>query len=116
MLGGPSDPAVAEGEGTASMALRGKQTRYLRSLGHHLRPAVTVGKEGVTDALVRGLGEALETHELVKVKLTDSAGRERRSLGAQLAERAEAELVQVLGRTLLLYRARGQDPRIHLPD
>lgn len=97
------------------MALRGKQVRHLRALGNALRPVVTVGKGGVDEGLLGSLAAALEDHELVKVKLLESAGGERRALAAEIADRAGAELVQVLGRTVLLYRPRAENPEIVLP-
>jgi len=95
--------------------LSGKQRRYLRGLGHSLEAVVRVGKEGLTEALVGALDAALETHELIKVRLLDSVGADRHGVADALAEAANAEMIQVLGRTVLLYRARKQDPAIKLP-
>lgn len=95
--------------------LNGKQRRFLRARGHHLEPVVQVGKDGLSEGLVEALDAALLTHELIKVRLGDAAGSDRRALGAALAEAAGAELVQVLGRTVLLYRRRKEDPQIVLP-
>lgn len=95
--------------------LTGKQRRFLRALGHHRDPVVHVGKDGLTEGLVSALDVALETHELVKVKLGESAGADRRSMGAAIAEAASGDLVQVLGRTVLVYRRRAKDPQIELP-
>ena len=95
--------------------LNGKQRRYLRALGHHREPVVQVGKDGLSEGLVGALDVALETHELVKVKLGEAAGSDRRAMGAAIAEAAGGELVQVLGRTVLVYRRRKSDPEITLP-
>jgi RNA-binding protein len=95
--------------------LNGKQRRFLRGLGHHCEPVVHVGKDGLTEGLVSALDVALDTHELIKVKLGESAGADRRSMGAAVAEAAGGELVQVLGRTVLVYRRRAKDPEIVLP-
>lgn len=98
--------------------LTGKQRRYLRGLGHHLDPVVHVGKEGLSEGVARALDAALAQHELVKVRLGESAGPTRsgrHEVAASLAESVTAELVQVLGRTLLLYRARPDEPAIVLP-
>jgi RNA-binding protein len=95
--------------------LNGKQRRFLRALGHHLEPVVLVGKEGISEGLVGALDVALDTHELIKVKLGESAGSDRRALGAAVAEAAGGELVQVLGRVVLVYRRRKKDPTIELP-
>ena len=74
-----------------------------------------VGKGGIDDGLVAASEAALEQHELIKVRLGEHAGEDRRGLSATLAKAARAELVQVLGRTLLLYRRRAVEPSIRLP-
>jgi RNA-binding protein len=95
--------------------LSGKQKRFLRALGHHLQPVVHVGKEGVSDGLRGALGAALAEHELIKVRLGESAPGDRDALAAALAEAGGAELAQLLGRTVLLYRRRAEDPKLKLP-
>jgi RNA-binding protein len=95
--------------------LTGKQRRFLRGLGHHLEPVVQVGKDGLSEGLVGALDSALGTHELIKIKLGEAAGSDRGAVGAALAEACGADLVQILGRTVLLYRARDEDPVIALP-
>jgi RNA-binding protein len=96
--------------------LSGKQRRHLRGLGHHLDPVVHVGKDGITEGLVAALAAALEAHELVKLRLAESVDGDRHDLAAALAVAAAAELVQVLGRTVLLYRPRADEPKIRLPE
>lgn len=95
--------------------LRGKQRRYLRGLGHHLDPIVQVGKEGISDGLAGATEAALEQHELIKVRFGESAGDDRHGMAEALAARTRSELVQVLGRTALLYRPRPEEPTITLP-
>mgnify|MGYP000961763161 CR=1 FL=1 len=84
--------------------LRGKDRRALRALGHHLRPVVQIGHQGVTPAVVEATSRALDDHELVKVKVLESAPEDRFETARSLAEATSSELVQVLGRTILLYR------------
>lgn len=96
--------------------LSGRQRRYLRGLGHHLEPVVLVGKEGLSEALVAATSAALEQHELVKVKLGESVAGDRHELAEALAAATGAELAQVLGRTMLLYRRREEEPAIELPS
>src|SRR5207245_10123062 len=67
------------------------------SLGHHLDPVVQVGKDGVTEGLLAALDVALETHELVKVRLGEAAGSDRGALAEAVAEGAQGQLVGVLG-------------------
>lgn len=97
------------------MELTSKQRRFLRALAHPLKPAVLVGKEGVTEALVEKVSIELERHELIKVKFTDSSDVDAREGGAPLAEATKAGLAQVIGRTAVLYRRRSKKPDIKLP-
>lgn len=97
-----------------------RQRCYLRGLGHHLEPVVLIGKEGVTEPLCSAVADALVRHELIKLRLAETVDGDRHELAAELAARCHAALVQVLGRTLLLYRRRpsdkpGRDARSHLP-
>jgi len=96
------------------MKLTGKQNRYLRGLGHHLDPIVMVGKAGLSESIVTSVSEALDLHELIKVKVQDGCDLDRREVADALAKVTHASLVQVLGRTILLFR-RSVDPKITLP-
>jgi RNA-binding protein len=97
------------------MPLSGKQRHFLRGLGHTLEPVVQVGKDGVTDAVAAALSEALATHELVKVKLGPNTPDERHAAADELTARTDSELVQVLGKVILVYRAHPEKPEIKLP-
>ena len=91
------------------------QVRRLRSLGHGLRPKVSVGRAGLSEPVLRSLEEAFHTSELVKARLERSCELDRGEAGRLLAEAAGAHLVKVLGRTVLLYRPDGESPKIQLP-
>ncbi|HEY5975913.1 MAG TPA: ribosome assembly RNA-binding protein YhbY [Geobacteraceae bacterium] len=94
--------------------LTGKQKRYLRSLGHSLRPLILIGKGDLTEPLIAETGVALAAHELIKVKLLESCQLDRTAAANALATACGAEVAQVLGRTFLLFR-RGETPVIELP-
>ena len=94
--------------------LNGKQKRFLRALGHGLKPVITVGKGEVNEALVKETVEALTSHELIKVKILESCAMDRFEVAEGLAAACTAEVAQVLGRTLLLYK-QGKEPKIELP-
>ncbi len=96
------------------MSLDGKQRRKLRALGHHLAVVVQVGQEGVTPGVVAALEQALWDHELVKVKLASDDRDSRRAQAATLAAETGAQVAQVLGRTVLLYKPNPDKPRIEL--
>ena len=95
--------------------LSGKQRRYLRALGHELRSIVQVGRGGVDDGLVAAVDRALTDHELVKIKVAEAANLDRHDAAADLAARTRSEVAQVLGNTVLLYRAHPEEPEISLP-
>lgn len=97
------------------MALNGKQIRHLRALGHHLKPVVRVGQSGASEALIAKTNEELEAHELIKLKLGDGCLDDLTTVGVVVADGCKAEVVQKIGKTLLLYRRRKEDPTIELP-
>ncbi|MEO5365904.1 MAG: ribosome assembly RNA-binding protein YhbY [Magnetococcus sp. WYHC-3] len=83
--------------------LTGAQRRQLRALAHHLNPAVTLGKEGVSSGLIAELERALDQHELVKVRLGEYKDQ-KKVLAEALAEAGQAELVGLVGHQVILYR------------
>lgn len=90
------------------MPLTGKQRRALRAMGHHMEPVVIVGQSGVTEGVLSAVTHALNDHELIKVKINE--GPESRQEAAQkMAEGSGSELVQLLGRTALLFKKRKED-------
>lgn len=96
------------------MSLTGKQARFLRGLGHHLKPVVMIGKDEVSDAVINATDEALEIHELIKVKLQEGCLGERKEVAIELAKRTRSAVAQVLGRSILLYR-QAEEQKISLP-
>jgi RNA-binding protein len=95
--------------------LTGKQKRFLRSEAHHLTPIFQVGKGGVNENLITHIGEALEVRELIKVSMLDSCGEDKDEVAEALAKGANAELVQLIGRTVVLYRESKDKKKIELP-
>lgn len=86
------------------MPLSSKQRADLRAEAHHLVASVHVGHQGVTDALVQSLDDALRTHEMVKVALNRTVDAKPKELAGELAARVKADVVQVIGKTATLYR------------
>ena len=97
------------------MELTGKQARYLRGLAHPLKPVVIVGEKGVTAEVVEAAREALEHHELIKVKVAGADRDDVREAAESLVSATGAALAQVIGKTLVLYKARSKKPEIRLP-
>lgn len=96
------------------MELTSKQRKYLKGLAHHLKPCVQVGDKGVSSAVIAKVSAELENHELIKVKLGE-APLKAKDAGPILAEHTAAALVQVIGKTVVLYKPREKEPEIRLP-
>lgn len=97
------------------MSLSASQKRYLRGLAHGLNPVVHVGNKGVTAPLVKEFGNALDQHELVKVKLAGDDRDARKEQIDALAEQAGAEVVQRIGHVACYFRRNKDEPKIALP-
>ncbi|ADQ14572.1 ribosome assembly RNA-binding protein YhbY [Halanaerobium hydrogeniformans] len=94
--------------------LNGKNRSYLRGKANKLNPVIHVGKEGITDAVIDQLDQALEDHELLKVRILESVGRSTRSSAEELATATAAEVVQVIGGIAVLFRQRDEDSEYKL--
>ena len=88
--------------------LSGAQRTWLRGRAHGLRPAVQMGREGMSEGLLAAIDSALEASELVKVQLSGDRD-ERRRVAAEMTRRLDAECVGQVGRMAILYR-RQPDP------
>jgi RNA-binding protein len=88
-----------------------KLRKALRAAGHHLSPVVQVGKEGVTDAVLRQLDVQLAAHELVKARIGAECPEDRFEAAERLGQAAGAQVAQILGRTVLVYRRHPEKPR-----
>ena len=95
--------------------LTGKQRRHLRALGHHLEPVVQIGKQGLTDGIIASIDQALGQHELVKVRVGTECPDDRHEMADKLGPALKAQVAQVLGRTMLLYRRHPSEAKIQLP-
>jgi RNA-binding protein len=86
------------------MPLTDQQKREFRSLGHHLKPVVTIGNAGLTEAVIRELDLSLEHHELMKIRISGAGRDERRRLIDAVCKACSAEAVQAIGNIALIYR------------
>ncbi len=84
--------------------LTGKQRSYLRKLGQDEEPLVFIGKNDLTETVVREMDNLLTARELVKAKIQDTSTLDAKETANQLAEMLGAEYVQAIGRRFVLYR------------
>ncbi|TXH81101.1 MAG: ribosome assembly RNA-binding protein YhbY [Pseudoxanthomonas sp.] len=97
------------------VALTAAQTRFLRGQAHDLKALLQIGNKGVTPAFLAELDAVLEQHELVKVKVAGEDREARDAMIGELAEKADAALVQRIGHTAVLYRPSKERRHIVLP-
>lgn len=95
--------------------LTGKQKRFLRSEAHHVDSIFQVGKGGVNEAMIVQISEALEKRELVKISILQNNEDDKNEVAEKLAIGAKAELVQLIGHTVVLYKRSVNNKRIELP-
>ena len=98
-----------------STVLTSAQTRFLRGQAHDLKALLQIGNKGVTPAFLAELDAVLEQHELVKVKVAGEDREARDAMIGELAEKADAALVQRIGHTAVLYRPSKERRQIVLP-
>ncbi|MBS8264984.1 ribosome assembly RNA-binding protein YhbY [Mesobacillus boroniphilus] len=95
--------------------LTGKQKRFLRSKAHHLTPIFQVGKGGVNENMIKQIADVLEARELIKVSILQNCDEDRDTVAEQLSRGAKAELVQVIGNTIVLYKESRENKQLVLP-
>jgi len=93
--------------------MRGKERANLRAEAHHLSPTVHVGHQGITDAVIRATNEALTARELVKIDISKNADATTKEAAGLLASATQAEVIQVIGRKVTLFR---ENPELEWKD
>ncbi|MGB5452888.1 MAG: ribosome assembly RNA-binding protein YhbY [Sedimenticolaceae bacterium] len=97
------------------MKLSESQKRHLRGLGHHLKPVVRVGQHGLKESVMAEIEQALDFHELIKVKI--AAERDtRNAIAVDICAQTGAESIQAIGQMLVLFKRNAKKPKIALPS
>lgn len=84
-----------------SEQLNSKKRAVLRSHAHHLKPIVTIGKEGLTEGALKSINNALNSHELVKIK---AKGHDCNVLAKLIAEHADCIIVGLIGNIIISFK------------
>jgi RNA-binding protein len=100
-----------------SQQLKGAARTYLRGLAHHLKPVVYLGKQGITESFIHSVNQALDSHELIKLKF-NSFKEERKILAKEIETQTRSEMVGLIGNIAIYYREQhDKDKRkINIPD
>ena len=86
------------------MELTSKQRAFLKKESHALEPVVRIGKDGLSENVVKSLLDAIDSRELVKVKILQNSDAEKRETANELALRSGCQLVAIIGRILIYYK------------
>lgn len=100
---------------TEIQMITSKQRSYLKRMGHDLDPVVYIGKNDLTDNVIKEIDNLLEARELVKVKIQEGSQMQPKQTANEIAEILGAEFVQAIGRRFILYRRSQENPQIELP-
>lgn len=98
------------------MDLTSKQRAYLKSLSGKIEPIFQIGKSSLTPSLTDAVSDALEKRELVKISVLKNCADDPKELAQIVAERTHADVVQVIGKKIILYRPFRKSPKIELPS
>lgn len=93
-----------------------KQRAYLRSIPQNLQPIFQIGKNGVNDNQIEQLKNALEVREIIKITMLDTTPADKHSIANEIAEKTGAEVVQIIGKKLTIYKRSEENPQIELPN
>jgi RNA-binding protein len=96
------------------MKLSNKQKQFLKGLAHPLKPIVQIGSNGLTEGVVAEIDNALNFHELIKVKVPTDDREEKSLIMDAIVRETKSEKLQVIGHTLILYRP-SEERKIQLP-
>ena len=92
-----------------------KQRAYLKSLANNLEPIFQIGKGSVTPEVVEAISEAFNNRELLKITVLKNCLDDPKSIAEVVADRTRSQVVHVIGRKIVLYKADKKNPKIILP-
>ncbi|AAK79232.1 RNA-binding protein [Clostridium acetobutylicum] len=94
--------------------MTGKQRAYLRSMANTMEVIFQIGKNGIDEAILKQLDDALEARELIKINVLESSGMTPREASDVLCEKLNCEGIQAIGKKLVIYRQSRKKPKIKL--
>ncbi len=95
--------------------MNSKQRAYLKGLAQTIQPILNIGKSSLTPEFTESVAEALEARELIKISVLKNCLDDSREIAAMLGERTHAQVVQVIGRKIVLYKESKEHKKIELP-
>ena len=92
-----------------------KQRAYLKGLAMNIEPVFQVGKSGLTPKITEAVLEAFNTRELIKLAVLKNCLEDPKEIAAVIAERTHSQVVQVIGKKIVLYKENKDHKKINLP-
>lgn len=92
-----------------------KQRAYLKSLASNLNPVFQVGKSSLTPEFTGAVDETFNTKELIKIAVLKNCADDPNEIADMIAERTHSQVVQVIGKKIILYKPDKKNPKIVLP-
>ena len=92
-----------------------KQRAYLKGLAMNIEPVFQIGKSGLTPEVTEAVSEAFNTRELIKLAVLKNCMEDPRAMASVLAERTKSQVVQVIGKKIVLYKESKDHKKINLP-
>ena len=93
-----------------------KQRAYLKSLAMTMDPIFQIGKNSMSPELTQAVKEALDARELIKISVLKNCADDPKELAAMMAERTHAQVVEVIGKKIVLYKeGKDKNKKIQLP-
>ena len=93
------------------MSLSQKQIKQLRKLAHHLKVVIIIGQHGITDNVMHEIDNALEIHELLKIRVNAGDKEARNEIIEQIAQQTSSDIIQRIGHVAVFYRANEEKSR-----
>lgn len=92
-----------------------KQRAYLKSLASNLSPVFQIGKSSLTPESTEAISEAFNNRELIKIAVLKNCADDPNEIADIVAERTHSQIVQVIGKKIVLYKPDKKNPKIILP-
>tara|TARA_B100000378_G_scaffold86632_1_gene68474 strand:- start:619 stop:915 length:297 start_codon:yes stop_codon:yes gene_type:complete len=97
------------------MFKKNAQKKYLRKLGHQLKPVIFIGNSGLSESVLTELSSTINHHELIKVKIKASNRIIRNQIVDEICKKISTQLVTQIGGIALIYKRNSENPKIKLP-
>lgn len=91
-----------------------KNKAYLKGLANHLKAQINLGKGEIDEGVITSVNNSLEAHELIKIKILQNSNELCEDLANQIAKKTKSEVVDIIGRTIILYRESKKNHKIIL--